>query len=89
MRVEDIEMTFRLSNCLLQMGIETVEELATRTPGQLLRGPGFGQKCLKEVAAILKSNAHALAEDPRTKARIRIRKLQAEIDRLKREHDLR
>ena len=64
MRLEDIEMTGRLANRLRDLGIETIEELATRTPVQVLRCPGLGRKCFNELVSILA--AHGLSLAPNT-----------------------
>ena len=52
-KVEDLEMTMRVLNCLKQENIDTVEDLVKKTKGEMLRIPNFGYCSLNEVTSIL------------------------------------
>tara|TARA_R100001079_G_C4366297_1_gene117118 strand:- start:131 stop:571 length:441 start_codon:yes stop_codon:yes gene_type:complete len=52
-KIEDLEMTMRVLNCLKQENIDTVEDLVKKTKGEMLRIPNFGYCSLNEVTSIL------------------------------------
>ena len=54
-RLSDIDLTVRTSNCLYRMGLTTLGELARLSDDELLRQPNFGRKSLNEVKALLSS----------------------------------
>ena len=54
-RLSDIDLSVRTSNCLYHMGLATLGELASLSDAELLRQPNFGRKSLNEVKALLSS----------------------------------
>ena len=54
-RLSDIDLSVRTSNCLYHMGLTTLGELASLSEAELLRQPNFGRKSLNEVKALLLS----------------------------------
>ena len=54
-RLSDIDLSVRTANCLNQMGLTTLGELANLSDAELLGQPHFGRKSLKEVKALLSS----------------------------------
>ena len=54
-RLSDIDLSVRTSNCLYHMGLTTLGELASLSDAELLRQPNFGRKALNEVKALLSS----------------------------------
>lgn len=49
MSIEDLDLTVRSYNCLKRAGIQTVEELTSRTEDEMSRVRNLGKKSLKEV----------------------------------------
>lgn len=49
MMIEDLDLSVRSYNCLKRAGIQTVEELTTRTEDEMMRVRNLGKKSLKEV----------------------------------------
>ena len=47
-RLSDIDLSVRTSNCLYRMGLATLGELASLSDVELLRQPNFGRKSLNE-----------------------------------------
>lgn len=62
--VEELGLSTRTRNCLRRARIRTVDELAQRTPGDLLRIPGFGAGCLAEVVRVLGERGLSLGNHP-------------------------
>ena len=54
------------SNCLFNMGLTTLGELASLSVAELLRQPNFGRKSLNEVKALLSSTGELNLRDERT-----------------------
>ena len=54
-RLSDIDLTVRTSNCLYRMGLTTLGELARLSDTELLMQQNFGRKSLNEVKALLSS----------------------------------
>ena len=54
-RLSNINLSVRTSNCLYHMGLTTLGELASLSEAELLRQPNFGRKSLNEVKALLSS----------------------------------
>jgi len=52
--IKDVEMSERLKNNLLRNDFDTLQEVSTQTPTQMLSLEGMGFGCLKELTAILK-----------------------------------
>ena len=60
--INDMELSTRVHNCLLNLGITTAGEIDATSNGRLLALPNFGRRSLREVReaiADLKGNAHA------------------------------
>jgi hypothetical protein len=56
----------RARNPLTKAGIETLEDLARLTPGQVLATPGVGDKTLAAIETVLAGYDLALRQDPTT-----------------------
>ena len=54
-RISDIDLSVRTSNCLYRMGLTKLGDLALVSDAELLRQPNFGRKCLTEVRTLLSS----------------------------------
>ena len=54
MSIEELELSVRSFNCLKRAGINTVEELCSRTPDDMMKVRNLGRKSLEEVLAKLK-----------------------------------
>ena len=51
--VDELEISVRTYNCLKNLGIRTVGQLATTTEAELLRTQNFGRRSMKELKEIL------------------------------------
>ena len=65
-RLSNIELTVRTSNCLYGMGLTTLGDLARMSEAELLRQPNFGRKCLTEVRTLLSSTDGLAPSDEST-----------------------
>ena len=54
-RLSDVDLSVRTSNCLFNMGLSTLGELADLSETELLRQPNFGRRSLTEVKILLSS----------------------------------
>ena len=54
MNIDELELSVRSYNCLKRAGINTVEELCSRTSEDMMKVRNLGRKSLKEVLAKLK-----------------------------------
>lgn len=54
MNIDELELSVRSYNCLKRAGINTVEELCSRTPDDMMKVRNLGRKSLEEVLAKLK-----------------------------------
>jgi DNA-directed RNA polymerase subunit alpha len=54
MNIDELELSVRSYNCLKRAGINTVEELISRTPEDMMKVRNLGRKSLDEVLAKLK-----------------------------------
>ncbi len=54
MNIDELELSVRSYNCLKRAGINTVEELTTRTSEDMMKVRNLGRKSLEEVLAKLK-----------------------------------
>lgn len=54
MNIDDLELSVRSFNCLKRAGINTVEELCSKTPDDMMKVRNLGRKSLEEVLAKLK-----------------------------------
>ncbi len=55
MTIEELDMSVRSFNCLKRAGIDTVEDLISRTEDEMIRVRNLGKKSLEEVIAKLHS----------------------------------
>jgi DNA-directed RNA polymerase subunit alpha len=53
MRVDELELSVRSSNCLRAANIQTIHELVTKSESEMLKYRNFGRKSLNEISAIL------------------------------------
>ena len=53
MRVDELELSVRSSNCLRAANIQTLKELVTKSESEMLKYRNFGRKSLNEIGAIL------------------------------------
>lgn len=51
--ITDLELSVRSNNCLKAASIETLDELLSWKPAQLMDLPNFGRKCLDEVTDVV------------------------------------
>ncbi len=65
-RLSDIDLSVRTSNCLYRMCLATLGELASLSDVELLRQPNFGRKSLNEVKALLSSTEGWTPREERT-----------------------
>ena len=54
MNIDELELSVRSYNCLKRAGINTVEELCSKTPDDMMKVRNLGRKSLEEVLAKLK-----------------------------------
>ena len=54
MNIDELELSVRSYNCLKRAGINTVEDLCSKTPDDMMKGRNLGRKSLEEVLAKLK-----------------------------------
>jgi len=54
-KIQELELSIRVMNALIQNDIKTVGDLVQTAPTQLLRIPNFGRKSLNEVKEVLGS----------------------------------
>jgi len=55
MNIDELELSVRSYNCLKRAGINTVEELCSKTPEEMMKVRNLGRKSLDEVLAKLKA----------------------------------
>jgi len=53
MRVDELELSVRSSNCLRAANIQSLKELVTKSESEMLKYRNFGRKSLNEINAIL------------------------------------
>ena len=49
MNIDELELSVRSYNCLKRAGINTVEELCSKTPEDMMKVRNLGRKSLEEV----------------------------------------
>ena len=54
MNIDELELSVRSYNCLKRAGINTVEELCSKTPEDMMKVRNLGRKSMDEVIAKLK-----------------------------------
>ena len=79
MKVTELELSVRCSNCLAASKIEFVKELVAKSENQLLRLRNFGKKSLDEVKTVLDRYGLKLGMD--------IEKIDDQLDTLKKIED--
>ena len=52
-KIQELELSIRVMNALIQNDIKTVGDLVQIAPSQLLRLPNFGRKSLNEIREVL------------------------------------
>ena len=63
MTIEELDMSVRSFNCLKRAGIDTVEDLISRTEDEMIRVRNLGKKSLEEVINKLHSLGLELKKD--------------------------
>jgi len=63
MTVEDLDLSVRSSNCLKRAGINTVEDLVSKTEAEMIKVRNLGKKSLEEIILKLKSLGLSLKKD--------------------------
>ncbi len=63
MTIEELDLSVRSFNCLKRAGINTVEDLITKTEDDMMKVRNLGRKSLEEVIAKLDSLGFALASE--------------------------
>ena len=53
MRVDELELSVRSSNCLRAANIQTIRDLVTKSESEMLKYRNFGRKSLNEISSIL------------------------------------
>jgi DNA-directed RNA polymerase subunit alpha len=54
MSIDELELSVRFYNCLKRAGINTVAELCSKTPDEMMKVRNLGRKSLDEVLEKLK-----------------------------------
>ena len=62
MNIDELELSVRSYNCLKRAGINTVQELCSKTPEDMMKVRNLGRKSLEEVLAKLKELNLSLTE---------------------------
>jgi DNA-directed RNA polymerase subunit alpha len=62
MNIDELELSVRSFNCLKRAGINTVEELCSKTPGEMMKVRNLGRKSLDEVLAKLSELGLSLSQ---------------------------
>ncbi len=63
MTIEELDLSVRSFNCLKRAGINTVEDLITKTEDDMMKVRNLGRKSLEEVIAKLDSLGFTLASE--------------------------
>ena len=61
--IEELDLSVRSYNCLKRAGINTVQDLTTRSENAMMKVRNLGRKSLEEVIAKLDGMGLALASD--------------------------
>ena len=61
--IEELDLSVRSFNCLKRAGINTVEDLASKSEGEMMRVRNLGKKSLEEVVNKLASLGFAFSKD--------------------------
>ena len=63
MTIEELDLSVRSFNCLKRAGINTVEELISKSEEDMMKVRNLGRKSLDEVVAKLQSLGFSLSHD--------------------------
>ena len=63
MTIEDLDLSVRSFNCLKRAGINTVEDLVSKSEGEMMRVRNLGKKSLEEVIGKLNSLGFQFSKD--------------------------
>ena len=63
MTIEELDLSVRSFNCLKRAGINTVEDLISKTEEDMMKVRNLGRKSLDEVIAKLKSMDLSLSKE--------------------------
>jgi DNA-directed RNA polymerase subunit alpha len=63
MTIEELDLSVRSFNCLKRAGIDTVEDLVSRTEDEMIKVRNLGKKSLEEVIQKLESLGLALRKE--------------------------
>ena len=61
--IEELDLSVRSNNCLRRDGIETIGDLITKTPGELMQIRNLGKTCMEEIVARLAEFGYSLREE--------------------------
>ena len=61
--IEELDLSVRSFNCLKRAGINTVEDLASKSEGEMMRVRNLGNKSLEEVVNKLASLGFSFAKE--------------------------
>jgi len=54
MAISEMDLSVRTYNCLKAASIETLDDLLSWKPSQLMELPHFGRKCLNEITEVVR-----------------------------------
>ena len=63
MTIDDLELSVRSYNCLKRANINTVDDLISKSQGEMMKVRNLGKKSFEEVRAKLQSLGFDLASD--------------------------
>jgi DNA-directed RNA polymerase subunit alpha len=63
MTIEELDLSVRAFNCLKRAGVNTVQDLVSKSPEEMMKVRNLGKKSLEEVMAKLASLNFTLSED--------------------------
>ena len=63
MTIEELDLSVRSFNCLKRAGINTVEDLISKTEDEMMKVRNLGKKSLEEVINKLHSLGYELSQD--------------------------
>ena len=63
MTIEELDLSVRAFNCLKRAGVNTVSDLVTKTPDEMMKVRNLGKKSLEEVLAKIDSLGFSLSQN--------------------------
>lgn len=63
MTIEELDLSVRAFNCLKRAGVNTVNDLVTKTPDEMMKVRNLGKKSLEEVLAKIDSLGFSLSQN--------------------------